>query len=225
MKPIAERLWAKTNKGEPNECWEWQGTRHPKGHGQIGRGRRQDGLAYTHVVAWEVTYGPVPSGTYVCHRCDNPPCVNPRHLFLGTPADNTRDMIKKQRHSFGERHASKLTEDDVIKIRRLLAEGMTQQAVADRFSVSRSMIGHVGKFNRWALTDSAPGIKAELLGRLPPSERETCPKGHSYASVGFYQNARGRLCKACHQERMSRYLASGGREKKRATERSRRAST
>lgn len=223
MKPLADRLWAKTKKGGSDECWEWQGSRHPKGYGQIGRGRRKDGLAYAHVVAWEVTHGPVPSGAHVCHRCDNPPCVNPSHLFLGSPADNTHDMIRKRRHSYGENHATKLTEKDVVEVRRLLAEGTTQQAVADRFSVSRSLIGQVGRFNRWALTDSSPDVKAELLGRLPPGERETCSNGHLYAEVGFYQNARGRLCKACHQERMNRYMASGGREKKRATERSRRS--
>lgn len=180
-------------------------------------------MAYTHVVAWEVTNGPVPSGKYVCHHCDNPPCINPSHLFLGTPADNTHDMLRKRRHSFGEAHARKLSEQQVVEVRRLLADGMTQQAVADRFSVSRSMIGQIGKFNRWALTDSDPEVKAELLGRLPAGERETCNKGHLYEEVGFYQNARGRLCKACHQDRVSRYMAGGGREKKLATERSKRA--
>lgn len=225
MKPIADRLWAKTNKLGPDECWEWQGWRHPKGHGQIGRGTRQDGLAYTHIVAWEVTNGPVPNGSYVCHRCDNPPCVNPNHLFLGTPADNTHDMIKKRRHSYGEKHARKLSERDVIEVRRLLTKGMTQQAVANRFSVSRSLIGQIGQFHRWALTDSPAEIKAELMGRVPVGERDTCGNGHSYAEVGFYKSARGRVCKACHQERMGRYLSTGGRAKKRATERLRRART
>jgi hypothetical protein len=226
MKPISERLWAKTNKRGPDECWEWQGYRHSKyGHGQIGRGRRGDGLVYTHIAAWEVTHGPVPDGMCVCHKCDNPPCVNPAHLFLGTKADNSRDMVRKRRHSHGEKHASKLTENDVIEVRRLLAEGMTQQAIAERFSVSRSMIGQVGRFNRWALADSDSEIKSELLGRAMPGEHETCPNGHSYEAVGFYQNARGRLCKACHKERMNRYMANGGREKKRSAERIRRART
>lgn len=225
MKPIAERLWAKTNKGNAHECWEWRGWRHPSGYGQIGRGIRADGLVYTHIAAWEVTSGPVPSGLRVCHTCDNRSCVNPGHLFLGTSADNTHDMVKKRRHRFGEAHAQKLSDAQVVEARRLLAEGTSQQKVADQFGVSRSMIGQIGQFNRWALTESTPEIRATLLGRLPAGERETCTKGHFYEDVGFYLNSRGRLCKACHQDRMARYLASGGREKKRSTARSGRAST
>lgn len=225
MKPIADRLWAKTNKRGPNDCWEWQGWRHPSGYGQIGRGRREEGLGYTHKVAWEITNGAVPEGLYVCHHCDNRACVNPAHLFLGDAADNAHDMIKKRRHSHGEKHSSKLTESDVIEIRRLLADGMTQQALATRFSVSRSMIGQVGQFNRWALTESPTEVMTELLGRLPRSERLTCAKGHVYEEVGFYQNSRGRLCKACRRDTMARYMERGGTEKKRATERLRRLTT
>lgn len=222
MKPIADRLWAKTNKRDPEDCWEWQGWRHPKGYGQIGRGTRQQGLAYTHVVAWEITYGFVPKGKYVCHRCDNPACVNPVHLFLGTPADNTHDMIRKRRHSHGASHATKLSEQDILAIRKLLAEGMTQQAVANRFSVSRSMVSLIARFRRWSLADCEPKIKATLLGRPPPGQREMCNKGHIYREVGTYQTVNGRLCRACHKERIARYLQNGGREKKSATERLRR---
>jgi hypothetical protein len=216
MKPIADRLWAKTDIRGPDECWEWQGWRHPAGHGQIGRGRRSDGLAYTHVVAWEVTNGPVPAGINVCHHCDNPPCVNPRHLFLGTQADNTHDMIGKRRHSFGEAHASKLTEAEVIEVRQLLAGGLTQEAVAAQYGVSRSMVGLISRFQRWRLTDPDPELKVALLRRVRTGEHEVCSKGHVFAEVGFYQNANGRLCKACHKIRMQRYLDNGGREKKRA---------
>lgn len=221
MKPIQERLWAKTKIGGPSDCWEWQGWRHPVGgHGQIGRGRRTDGLAYTHVVAWEVANGPVPDGMYVCHRCDNPPCVNPAHLFLGTAADNVGDMVGKRRHSFGEAHATKLSEDDVSAIRRRIAEGETQQRVADSFGVSRSMIGKIAKFNCWKLSEGDPATTKILLSRPARGEQTHCRKGHSYEDVGFYLSKKGaRLCKACHLDRTQRYLDSGGREKKRATQR------
>lgn len=219
MKPIDERLWSRAKTSGPNECWEWQGWRHPSGHGQIGRGRRGEGLAYTHVVAWEVTNGPVPDGLWVLHRCDNPPCVNPRHLFLGTPADNTHDMVAKRRHSHGEAHATKLSDHDVQEVRRLIAGGRTHQSLADEFGVSRSMIGHIGRFSRWALTEQDAETTDFLRGRPPRGEETSCSKGHLYAEVGFYQNGKGRNCKACHKERMQRYMDNGGREKKKAQKR------
>jgi hypothetical protein len=153
MKPIADRLWAKTTVLGPNECWEWNGYRYPAGHGQIGRGRRGDGLAYTHVVSWELMNGKVPDGLLVCHSCDNPPCINPNHLFIGTHADNTRDMVKKRRHSYGELCAKTLNNEKVREIRKFLASGETQQIVAQKFGVSRSLVGMIGQFKRWALTD------------------------------------------------------------------------
>lgn len=82
----------------PNErgCAEWTGARSRGGHGQIGIDGRRVG---THRVAWTLAYGPIPDGMFVCHRCDNPPCVNPAHLFLGTALDNMRDMVTKGRHA------------------------------------------------------------------------------------------------------------------------------
>lgn len=151
MKSLEHRLWAKTNVRGPNECWEWQGYKREKGYGQIGRGGgRRNGLVSTHVAAWEVTHGPVPKGIYVCHRCDNPSCCNPAHLFLGTPADNMRDKVRKKRHPIGEdcRHAS-LTEQEVRAIRRL-TKTMTQQAVAERYGVSRSLVGLIHQRLRWS---------------------------------------------------------------------------
>lgn len=148
--PLADRLWSRVSIGSENECWPWMGWRHPVGHGQIGKGRRSEGLIYTHVAAWEVTFGPVPEQMRVCHRCDNPPCCNPRHLFTGTAADNTADMMSKMRHSHGESHAgSKLTKTQVSEIRKLLSIGLSCQEVASRFPVSRPMIWKIKADKAW----------------------------------------------------------------------------
>lgn len=88
------RFLAKVGIGSLDECWEWTAARHPSGYGTFyfnGKWSR------AHRTAWELANGPIPEGLLVLHRCDNPPCVNPRHLWLGTDADNTRDMIAKGR--------------------------------------------------------------------------------------------------------------------------------
>ncbi len=96
---VAERFWEKVAKGAPDDCWEWQASvftgRYGYGRFQFGRPR---GVVYAHRLAWELTNGQVPEGAHVLHSCDNPPCVNPSHLRIGTPADNAQDMLARKRH-------------------------------------------------------------------------------------------------------------------------------
>jgi hypothetical protein len=93
---LARRFWSKVDKG--GDCWVWTASLDRKGYGQIAitaNGSKRPRGA--HRVAWELTHGPIPSGLCVCHRCDNPRCVRPDHLFLGTVGDNNRDMWRKGR--------------------------------------------------------------------------------------------------------------------------------
>jgi len=90
---MEERFWAKVDRTD--DCWLWTACRTTHGYGQF-RPERSRG-AQAHRVAWELTNGPIPAGMLVLHRCDNPPCVNPAHLFLGTQSDNMRDMYAKGR--------------------------------------------------------------------------------------------------------------------------------
>ncbi|MBO9555569.1 MAG: HNH endonuclease [Cellulomonas sp.] len=139
-RPLADRLWSRVTKTEAG-CWEWQGFRGPTGHGQIGRGSRRDGLVATHRAAWEVTYGPIPDGMIVRHRCDNPPCCNPEHLELGTQTQNVGDMVARARQARGRAlPQTRLSDEQVSEIRAAVADGERQRAIAARFGITQ---GHV----------------------------------------------------------------------------------
>jgi len=154
---LKERFWAKVAfiGAEPDACWEWRGTKHYKGYGQIGKGGKLGSgghMLYAHRVAWELTNGPIPEGMQVLHHCDNPICVNPAHLFLGTPADNSADMVAKHRQSFvsrgrGEAHPGvKLSEQDVRDIRKSLN---SSTVLGRMYGVTRQNITRIKQRKTW----------------------------------------------------------------------------
>lgn len=136
---------------EPNTgCWLWFGYRQ-NGYGRIMRGSRQHLLA--HRYSYETNVGPIPDGLDVLHRCDVSECVNPEHLFLGTHADNMRDMALKgrQRGPKGEaHHDAKLTREAVDEIRRRYAQGdVTQQELAAEYDVDQTNISYIILGRSW----------------------------------------------------------------------------
>lgn len=131
--------WTETNEG----CWEWNGARTPGGYGMISSGKGSGGYRplVASRVAWQLEYGD-PGEHVICHACDNPPCVNPAHLFIGTKADNNRDMANKKRTRNGERRPqAKISDADVKAIRKRYTDGGISQAkLAREYGVTQSAI-------------------------------------------------------------------------------------
>lgn len=136
---IADRLHRRLQPG-PNGCIVWTGSTSKNGYGRLSRGAATAGWTGTHRVSWELANGPIPDDMYVLHHCDNPPCCNPEHLFLGTLSDNTQDMLAKGRARghlpSGEAHPSaRLTDAEVADLRRLSSE-LTYAELGRRFGVT-----------------------------------------------------------------------------------------
>lgn len=127
-------------------CLEWQGSRHNQGYGIFWRDGKR---IYAHREIYEASHGPIPKGMCVCHTCDNPPCINPEHLFLGTYLDNTRDMMSKGRFPIGERVSwSKLTDADVLEIRKI-GNSTPRFLIAKRYGVHTTTIRDVLNNKKW----------------------------------------------------------------------------
>jgi hypothetical protein len=154
-KPLAERFWPKVRKTDG--CWFWtgaqskSGSRTAKPYGQLSVGwKRRSHKLKAHRVAWELTHGPVPDSFVVCHRCDQPLCVRPDHLFLGTAADNSADMVAKGRMSQGERHTRTKLTMAVVRDIRARSFGPGELATLARLlGVSRSTLYLIRKGKNW----------------------------------------------------------------------------
>lgn len=176
-RPVAERFWEKVSKDGPvpahcpdlGPCWVWTAgiNRQRGGYGMFAL--RKGVIRRAHRIAWELSRDPIPDGIDVLHRCDNPPCVRPDHLFLGTDADNVADMIRKGRAAriVGSQRSRKLTEADVAAIREARSQHVPGPVLAERYGVTKTVIYQVSR-RGWAhvggTTERDP-VRGERSGR------------------------------------------------------------
>ena len=134
----AEWLLERATVNPITECWEWKLWRNQHGY---GRWRTVASGLYAHRAAWAYAFGDIPDGMCVLHRCDNPPCVNPAHLFLGTMADNSADMVHKLRHG-----RMKVRPEDVYAIR---ASPLGCRRLAKQYGISRHTVLLIKQRKTW----------------------------------------------------------------------------
>lgn len=146
-KPVTDRFWQKVRIAGPNECWIWTAAIFDD-RGGYGAFRIDDATLRAHRVAWSFKHGPIPNGMDVLHRCDNPPCVNDAHLFLGTNADNMADRDRKGRVCHGENHScAKLTPVQVDAI--LASPALPVGVLAVLYGVAHSTISRIRHGRAW----------------------------------------------------------------------------
>ena len=156
-----DNVLAKISIGNDAECWNWSASKDPRGYGLCSV---QKHTFRAHRVVYAIAFGVVPRGMFVCHRCDNPSCCNPSHLFLGTTDDNMADKVAKGRQSRGPAHAAliyerspkgsnshnaKLTEASVREIRELRRSGQTVSHLARTYGVTRTAINSAIHGRSW----------------------------------------------------------------------------
>jgi len=165
-----ERFMDKVSPDPNTGCWLWKGGLYPAGYGRLLIGANR--TRHAHRVSWILFQGEIPTGYLVCHKCDIRNCVNPDHLFLGTPAENTRDMVQKNRHHFGEKHyRAKLTASQVSEIRKLFTSGTPPKELAAAFGVTTRHIKNIGRGNTWKCLNTSAAVRASSEMFLPLAAR------------------------------------------------------
>lgn len=140
-KPLEDRFWSSVIRAGAEDCWIWNKSKDRKGYGKFGYGSMKDGTRRIEVasrMAWTLSNGPIPKGMFVCHKCDNPPCCNPSHLYLGTCADNLKEM-----HTKGRFRAKTWLDDEKVREIRSLLPLKSNGEIAAAFGVSYNVIKRI----------------------------------------------------------------------------------
>ena len=147
---LEKRFWKRVSKSGDDECWEWLGWKDKDGYGGF---YWKDITTRAHRASWIIAHGKIPKGMCVCHHCDNPSCVRPGHLFLGTMTENIKDRDIKNRNKgnfeSGERHRmSKLTRKEIIRIRSFCGD-FSDKEIAKIFGISRRYVNSIRNYRVW----------------------------------------------------------------------------
>ncbi len=176
-RPVEFRFWQQVAIIPEHSCWEWLGAKSPKGYGTFGANRKH---FQAHRFSWQIHFGPIPDGLLVCHKCDNPSCVRPEHLFLGTALDNTRDMINKGRNRLPE----------------ISHNGNKTHCPRGHAYLGDNIIYH--KNGRWRWCRECMNIKNRSKPRFPRKPQTHCKRGHPYSGDNLVVDKRGtKGCRAC----------------------------
>lgn len=167
-------FWERVDKRGPDECWEWRGGRlDPKGYGGFYR-RDIRKPVRAHRFSYELAHGPIPDGLFVCHRCDNPPCVNPAHLFSGTTDQNMADMVAKGRQVRAENvNTAILTAEQAKAIRLRYAAGETNHwRLGREYGVTGAAIRLIVTGVNWKDAGGPISTKRPPVAAVPGSQIE-----------------------------------------------------
>ncbi len=160
MRSWEERFWAKVERRRKNQCWLWLASLRGRGYGQFGGPLCHGAHGAAHRISWLIHFGPIPDGLFVLHHCDNPRCVNPSHLFLGTHQDNMADRDAKNRVAHGERHYRATTSAAKVGMaRRMFSAGSSIAEITAATSLSRRILKRVIEGKQWK---RAPGPISEV---------------------------------------------------------------
>lgn len=148
IRPVETRFWEKVKISEDDKCWEWLAGKFKDGYGVFWF---QNHTIRAHRFSWKLHYGYLSDDVLVLHKCDNPICVNPNHLFIGSHQDNMRDKHQKGHTAKGEKCGrSKLTLRQINEIRKLYSKGKrTQQSLSEQFGITQTQISNIVRFYSW----------------------------------------------------------------------------
>lgn len=178
--PLEDRFWSKVNTRGDDECWPWMGHLNNKGYGMIRLGSANRGKVLAHRLSYELAKGKIPEGSVIMHMCDNPACVNPAHLSVGTQKQNMLDKVAKGRDRNGSRRGSQigtsvLTDEQVASIRERYIAGIKMNDILSEFGVSRPTVKRIISGKTWAHLFGVMGPDLEQL--------KACKRGSGWLPV------------------------------------------